>query len=103
MLTNILRLRFGLVQGLGLVLGYGLGYGLGLGLGYGLGSGLVYGLVQGLNYDWLGFIVACISQVFKGSTASLKCNYFLGDKTSHYFPGQYYGHLTSNITESLNS
>ena len=82
MLTNILRLRFGPVFGLG----YGLGYGLGLGLGYGLGSGLVYGLVYGLNYNWLGFIVACISQVFKGSIASLKCSCFLGDKTSHLKP-----------------
>src|SRR5207249_4234690 len=87
-------LRFGLVQGQVLVLSsglsyglsYGLGYGLGFGpiygLGNGLGFGLIYGQVQGLNYDWLGFIAACISQVFKGSIASLKCSCFLGDKTS---------------------
>ena len=62
---------------------YGLGFGLGFGLSFGLGFGLVYGPVQGLNYDWLGFIVACISQVFKGSIASLKCSCFLGDKTPH--------------------
>src|SRR5881392_2212557 len=60
-LTNVLKLRFWLV--------------------FGLVFGLVYGPVQGLNYDWLGFIVACISQVFKGSIASLKCSCFLGDKT----------------------
>ena len=78
MLTNILRLRFGPVFGLVRGLVRGLVQGLVLGLGY----GLVYGPVQGLNYDWLGFIVACISQVFKGSIASLKCSCFLGDKTS---------------------
>ena len=96
MLTNILRLRFGLVFGLGLVLGYGLGHGLGYGLGYGLGLGLGYGLgfgpVQGLNYDWLAFIVAFISQVFKGSIASLKCSCFLGDKTSHVVARKHQDH-----------
>ena len=51
MLTNVLKLRFGLVQGQVLVLGSGLGYGLGYGLGSGLGSGPVYGPVQELNYD----------------------------------------------------
>ena len=56
--------------------------GLGYGLGFGLGHGLVSRLGHGLDYDWLGFIVAFISQVFKGSIASLKCSCFLGDKTS---------------------
>ena len=85
---------------MGYGLGYGLDYGLGYGLGFGLGFGLVYGPVQGLNYDWLGFIVACISQVFKGSIASLKCSCFLGDKTSHAVLKQM-GNVTMYSRKSL--
>ena len=88
MLTNNIKVKvwlglvFGLVQGQVLVLGSRLGHGLDFGLGHGLISGLVSGLVYGLDCNWLGFIVAFISQVFKESIASLKCSCFL--RTKHH-------------------